>query len=191
MTQLTYAGIGSRATPGRVLEHMTVIAAWLARRGWHLHSGGAAGADTAFAAGADPARRTLFLPWPGYRGHGGPDCRTLAPDEMSRCLAIAAAIHPAWHRCSPAARRLHSRNASIILGISTDTPVDAAVCWTRDGAVTGGTGLGIRIARSRGIPVLNLGVLHPRAACERLDAIRIAAPRTVPAVDPVRGGEAR
>ena len=60
MTQLVYAGIGSRATPGAVLENMTVIATWLARRGWHLNTGGAIGADTAFAAGA-PGRRTLFL----------------------------------------------------------------------------------------------------------------------------------
>ena len=34
------------------------------------------------------------------------------------------------------------------------------VAWTSRGATTGGTGLGIRIAHDRGIPVLNLGVLH-------------------------------
>ena len=190
MTQLVYAGIGSRATPGAVLENMTVMATWLARREWHLHSGGAAGADTAFATGASPGRRTLFLPWSGYRGHAGPDCRTLSPDRINRCIAIAASLHPAWHRCSPAARKLHARNVSIMLDISTDTPVDAVVYWTRGGAVTGGTGLGIRIARAHGIPVLNLGVLHPRAVCERLEDIRMAALPTVPAVVPVRGGGA-
>ena len=181
MTQLAYAGIGSRATPGAVLENMSVIAAWLARRGWHLHTGGAAGADTAFAAGAPAGRRTVFLPWPAYRGHRGADCRTLAPDEMHRCLAIAAVHHPAWHRCSPAARKLHARNVEIVLGTNAASPVHAVVCWTRGGAVTGGTGLGIRIARTHGIPVLNLGVLHPRAVCERLSEIRMAALSTVPA----------
>ena len=73
MTQLTYAGIGARATPPAILEHMTVIAAWLARKGWHLHSGGAAGADTAFAAGA-PADRRDAVPalarLPGPQGAG-------------------------------------------------------------------------------------------------------------------------
>ena len=176
MTQLVYAGIGSRATPSSVLEVMTIMAAWLARRGWHLHSGGAAGADSAFAAGAPAERRTVFLPWPGYRGCRGPDCHTLSRDRMHTCLAIAAALHPAWHRCSPAARKLHARNVSI-LAADTDAPVDAVACWTRDGLLSGGTGMGIRIARHYGIPVLNLGVLHPRVVCERLEEIR-AAPST-------------
>ena len=174
MTQLVYAGIGSRATPPETLRDMTTMAAWLARRGWHLHSGGAAGADSAFAAGAPPGRRTVFLPWPAYRDCTGPDCRTLSPERMRTCLAIAADLHPAWHRCSPAARKLHARNVSI-LAADTDAPVDAVACWTRDGLPSGGTGIGIRIARRYGIPVLNLGVLHPRAVCERLEEIRAAA----------------
>ena len=58
MTALTYAGIGARATPSSVRADMTVIAGWLARTrvpttGWHLASGGAKGADTAFAALSD------------------------------------------------------------------------------------------------------------------------------------------
>ena len=175
MKHLVYAGIGSRATPRAVLESMTVMAAWLARKGWHLHTGGAAGADTAFAAGAPPSLRTLFLPWSGYRGTAGPDCRTLSPSRMERCLSIASALHPAWHRCSPAARKLHARNVSILLGERADVPVRAVVAWTPGGALSGGTGMGIRIARDRGIPVLNLGVLRPRAVCERLEEIRIAA----------------
>jgi len=53
--------------------------------------------------------------------------------------------------------------------------VHAVACWTRDGLLNGGTGMGIRTERTRSIPVLNLGVLHPRAACERLEEIRAAA----------------
>ena len=180
MTQLVYAGIGSRATPRAVLDVMTTLAAWLARQGWHLRSGGAAGADSAFAAGALAGSRTVFLPWPGYRGNAGPDCRTLGADRMRRCLAIAAALHPAWHRCSPAARKLHARNAAILLGEDADAPVHAVVAFTVGGAVRGGTGMGIRIAHDRGIPVLNLGSTHPRAVCERLEEIRAAASPAVP-----------
>ena len=33
----------------------------------------------------------------------------------------------------------------------------------------------IRVAHDRGIPVLNLGAMHPRAVCERLEEIREAA----------------
>ncbi len=175
MTELVYAGIGSRGTPAGVLADMTKMAAWLARTGWHLASGGAAGADSAFASGAPAGRRTLFLPWPGYNGCRGPDCRVLSPSQLSACMDIAAGLHPAWHRCSSGARKMHARNAAILLSASLDRPVHAVVAWTAGGRVEGGTGMGIRIAQARGIPVLNLGSLSPRAVCERLATIRRAA----------------
>ena len=160
MTTLTYAGIGARATPFLILRDITVMAGWLARAGWHLASGGADGADTAFAGGAPAGRRTLYLPWRGYNGHAGPDCRVLSPSELDACTDLAARHHPAWDRCSQAVRKLHARNAGILLGVRLDRPVDAV--------------MGIRIAEARGIPVLNLGAISPRTACERLAAIRRA-----------------
>ncbi len=171
MTTLTYAGIGARATPPSVLTAMTVMAGWLARQGWHLNSGGAAGADSAFAEGAPAGQRTLHLPWSGYNGCAGPDCRVLSPSELQSCLTIAARLHPAWDRCSPAVHKLHARNAAI-LGVGAGPPVDAVVAWTPGGTVTGGTGMAIRVATDAGIPVLNLGSMTPRAVCERLLAIR-------------------
>ena len=175
MTTLIYAGIGARATPGPVLADMTKMAAWLARTGWHLATGAARGADTAFAAGAPAGRRTLYLPWPGYNGHGGPNCHVPSPAALDASMLIAARLHPAWHRCSPAVRKLHARNASVILGTELDRPVDAVVCWSEGGAISGGTGLALRIAAEHSVPVLNLAVLTPRAACERLLAIRRAS----------------
>ena len=44
----------------------------------------------------------------------------------------------------------------IILGERLSEPVKFVLCHTPDGKDTGGTGLGIRIAKSRGIPVFNL-----------------------------------
>jgi len=170
------AGIGARATPAAVLADMTTMAAWLARTGWRLASGGADGADGAFADGTPVERRTIFLPWRGYNGHRGPDCRVLSPAAMASCMEIAAPLHPAWNRCTPAIRKLHARNAAVLLGETLERPVDAVVCWTAGGAVTGGTGMAIRIARAHGIPVFNLGSMTPRAVCERLAAIRRAAP---------------
>ncbi len=175
MTSPIYAGIGARATPEAVLDDMTVIAAWLARTGWRLASGGANGADAAFAAGAPAGQRTLYLPWVGYNGHAGSDCRAPSPSELAAWMAVAAPLHPAWSRCSPAVRKLHARNAAVLLGPGLDRPVDAAVAWTPGGVVTGGTGMALRIATEHGIPVLNLGVLTPRAACERLRALRRSA----------------
>ena len=173
MITLTYAGIGARNTPPAVLNAMTVMAGWLARQGWHLNNGGAAGADSAFAQGAPAGQRTLYLPWSGYNGCAGPDCRVPSPSELEPCLAIAARLHPAWDRCSPAVRKLHARNAAI-LGVGLGRPVDAVVAWTPGGTVTGGTGMAIRIATEAGIPVLNLSSMTPRAVCERLLAIRRA-----------------
>ena len=60
---LVYAGIGSRQTPPEMLEAMTELARELERSGWHLHSGGADGADTAFENGTTKAGRTVYLPW--------------------------------------------------------------------------------------------------------------------------------
>ncbi|MCY3829149.1 MAG: hypothetical protein OXF89_08445 [Rhodospirillaceae bacterium] len=174
MATLTYAGIGARATPAAVMADMTVMAEWLARTGWHLSSGGADGADGAFAAGAPADRRTVWLPWRGYNGYRGPDCRVLSAAELSACMEIAASLHPAWERCKPGARKLHARNVAILLGERLDRPVDAVVCWSERGEAVGGTGMGIRIAEDRGIPVLNLGSMAPRAVCERLAAIRRA-----------------
>ena len=175
MATLVYAGIGARATPASVLTDMTVMAGWLARTGWHLASGGAHGADGAFASGAPASQRTIWLPWRGYNGHGGPDCRVLSPEALATCMRIAADLHPAWDRCSPAVRKLHARNVAIVLGATLDRPVEAIVAFTPQGRVEGGTGMAIRIAGAHGIPVLNLGSMPPREVCERLDAIRRAA----------------
>ena len=99
----------------------------------------------------------------------------LSAAEMSACIEIAAPLHPAWERCSPAVRKLHARNAAV-LGLTLDRPVDAVVAFTAEGRVEGGTGMAIRIAEARGIPVFNLGSMTPRAVCERLAAIRRAVP---------------
>ena len=175
MAALVYAGIGVRATPASMLADMTVIAEWLARTGWHLSSGGADGADSAFAAGAPAGQRTIWLPWRGYNRHRGPDCRVLSAAAMAACIEIAAPLHPAWERCSPAVRKLQARNAAVLSGGNLDRPVDAVVCWSAGGRSEGGTGMAIRIAEARGIPVFNLGSMSPRAVCERLAAIRRAA----------------
>ena len=175
MAALVYAGIGARATPADVLADMAVMAGWLARTGWNLSSGGADGADSAFAGRAPAERRTIWLPWRGYNGRRGPDCSVLSPAALEACIEIAAQLHPAWDRCSPAVRKLHARNAALLLSNTLDSPVDACVAWTDEGRVEGGTGMSIRIAEAHGIPVLNLGSMAPRAVCERLAAIRRAA----------------
>lgn len=171
MPDRTYAGIGSRETPAATLTDMTGLAGTLAEAGWRLASGGADGADRAFADGAPVDRRTVWLPWHGYNGLSGPDCRLLDRDNLQACMETAARLHPAWHRCSRGARLLHARNAAILLGPDLGSPVDAVICWTPGGRTAGGTGMSIRIADERGIPVFNLATMpapHIAAELERM-----------------------
>ena len=100
--------------------------------------------------------------------------RLLSTAAMAACIEIAAPLHPAWERCSPAVRKLHARNAAV-LGLTLDRPVDAVVAFTSEGRVKGGTGMANRIAEANDIPVLNLGSMTPRAVCECLAAIRRSA----------------
>ena len=166
-----YAGVGARATPGETLSTMTAMSDWLGKRGWQLRSGGAHGADDAFAKGADASARTVLLPWEGYNGRQGADCVVPSPDVAGRAREIAASLHPAWDKCDDAARSLHARNAAIVLGPDLDSPVDALVCWTEEGKTVGGTGMAIRIAEKYDVPVFNLATSHPREICQAMTAL--------------------
>ena len=50
------------------------------------------------------------------------------------------------------------RNGCQVLGLNLDDPVDAVVCWTKDGKGGGGTGQAIRIAKSRNIPIFDIAI---------------------------------
>ena len=58
----------ARRTPAVVLDSMRDMARELAARGWHLRTGGATGADSAFAHAAPAGQRTVFVPRRGYNG---------------------------------------------------------------------------------------------------------------------------
>lgn len=149
-----YAGIGSRQTPPHILQEMTRIAEWLGSDESHsltLRSGGASGADTAFASGA--YSKDIYLPW---RGFNNITDGIVCGDDL-RLQAIAAQYHPNWPACSRGARALHTRNVAQILGHLPTSPRSSfVVCYTPDGLASGGTGQAIRIALAHNIPVFNL-----------------------------------
>lgn len=118
---------------------MERIATQLRSTGYVLRSGGAQGADLAFERGAGEMKE-IFR----------------ASDATPASLELASKYHPAWHRCSDYAKRLHARNGFQILGRDLFSPSHFVVCWTRDGGPTGGTGQAIRIATAYRIPVFNL-----------------------------------
>jgi len=137
-----FAGIGSRATPPRVLDVMTAIARKLKGLEWTLRSGGAGGADQAFEAGF---------------GSRGPKEIFYADDATVQCIQLASKYHPAWDKCSNYAKKLHGRNMMILLGRMLDTPVKFVVCYTEGAQIKGGTGQALRYAKENGIPITNLG----------------------------------
>ena len=165
---LVYAGIGSRKTPDATLDDMTTMSAWLAKTGWHLSNG----ADNAFAKGSPADRRSIFLPWKDYNKLAGPDCTIPNRGQLDKYMEVAARLHPAWNNCSQSAKRLHARNAAILLGPNLDRPVNAVVAWSPSAAIKGGTGMALRIAAEYKIPVFNLASMTPRQACEQLKAMR-------------------
>jgi hypothetical protein len=168
---MIYAGIGSRETPMLVCYFMTRIAREWALKEWTLRSGGAKGADSAFEKGAIDGGGPLEIfyadryRW-GYSDNADED-RTSNLGQTNiwkydleiwnRAKEMAAEYHPAWNRCSPYARKLHTRNVFIILGASLNEPVDLVVCWTEGGKLRGGTAQALRIARDYQVTVANLG----------------------------------
>jgi hypothetical protein len=192
-----YAGIGSRRTPPEVCAEMTAIAQRLSAAGYTLRSGGAAGADLAFEAGAGD-RKEILLTRPGLRVDGWeqgapryPDGRTsfvLTPEQASAARPLAARVHPNWDAVLRAgssgfALAAHTRNVTQILGANLDTPVAFVVFWApqRGLQVEGGTATAVAIARGARIPVYNLGIERERSAfADRLRTIESSQSRSHP-----------
>ena len=162
----TYAGIGSRSAPEPVQRLMNQTAQILALNGFTLRSGAAAGSDQAFEDGADAVEgpKEIFLPEEGFNGRFTDD-DGLTADISDRAYEIAAQFHPNWNGLQDGVKRLHARNSHQVLGDDCDSPVDIVVCWTPNGQDVGGTSQALRIARDRGIPIINLGAPDaPRSA---------------------------
>ena len=151
----TYAGIGARATPEHILDEMQDIAGELEEQGYILRTGGAAGADDAFMAGVSNTDNVeLYLPWQGYNNFQSVNDR-----PTTGAYEIAWRYHGNWAACTPGVRKMHARNANIVLGKDLKSPVDFILCYTEGGKAQGGTGMAIRIAEGEAlIPVFDLGL---------------------------------
>lgn len=150
----TYAGIGSRKTPQNVCDFMTRLAISLEKMGYVLHSGGADGADTAFARKIKSENKKIYY---AVRGEESPEAQKIALDFHPNPYALQQ------HK-NQRALYLMARNSFQIMGDDLKTPVDFVICWTDDGCQshetrtkdTGGTGQAIELASRHNIPVYNL-----------------------------------
>lgn len=165
---MKYAGIGSRKTPDDTIAIMEDFAYAIASVSL-LRSGGADGADTAFAYGATMGggRKEIYLPWKGFNGLQ--DGFLTEPSQAA--MELAEQYHPGWRYLSRGAKLLIARNGHQVLGKDLDDPVDMIVCWTPNGSLTGkesnsgGTGQALRIAADHPeIQVFNLKLDDHREA---------------------------
>lgn len=159
MSYKFYAGIGSRQTPSAILARMVQIATWLEEDGYTLRSGGARGADQAFAAGVS-GRASIYVPWPGFEGSnsqlylGNPP---LTGELLKQANTIAMQNHPRWSVLRDPIKRLMVRTVFQIIGTGGPAYYSKfVICWTPLGKDDGGTGQAVRIAQGLGIPVINL-----------------------------------
>lgn len=172
-----YTGVGSRETPGAVIDLMQAAAYKLARMGWTFRSGGADGADTAFEEGwwkhrseqdvcYDANDAEIYIPWDGFNGHTRGNfagCNTVLDDLpkhlVAQAAAMAEAIHPAWDRLKQGAQKLHTRNCFQVLGKDLATPSKFVIAYAtldKHGEPKGGTRTAIKLAEKHDVRVFNL-----------------------------------
>lgn len=156
---IIYAGIGSRDTPHDILNMMSLIARELAPF-CTLRSGHADGADRAFESGciAGNGKKEIYLPWEGFNCAPTNNPDYICMPSSLQATAFAAMHHPAWERCSQAAKKLHTRNVAQIYGAKLNSPVDLVICWTKEGKRKGGTGQALRMAEAKQIPIFDLAL---------------------------------
>lgn len=163
-----YTGIGSRQTPGPILQLMEAAARKLAGEGWILRSGHAQGADRAFEVGAG-GNAMIYLPWanfglarykddPGMPIAGEGVCLLdlwLANYQRLVQLGIRSTRDP-----KTAIMLLHGRNWAQVLGHDPGLvqPSKFLICWCPeiDGQPQGGTATAVLLAQRHEIPVRNL-----------------------------------
>lgn len=154
---MIYTGIGSRETPPAILDEMTRLATHFDSLGYTLRSGGANGADSAFALGA--SKQEIYLPWCGFNGLWPDENNILVEDVeiLREATEIAKSIHPAWNRLGPGGAKLHIRNVFQILGATLDKPSDFVIYWcpmTKHGMPLGGTATAVNLAKKYNIPTI-------------------------------------
>jgi hypothetical protein len=154
-----YTGIGSRQTPSETIKLIHSISKKMNEMNFLLRSGGADGADSAFEEFS--TNKEIYLPWDGFNGrnHDGESYFDyLQCPAWSLAKTSVDAFHPKPESLSAAGRRLMARNSMQIFGRDYKTPTNVVICWTKGGKDVGGTSQALRIARSAGIPILNLGI---------------------------------
>ncbi len=156
-----YTGIGASETPTSALPTLNKLGFFLAVRGLVLRSGGAAGADSAFEAGA----RAGLAAVAERTGRPAPDqLEIFRPEDVQPwCLEeLVNHLDPGVRLATmrPFVRGLLARDMQQVLGRDGKRPSLFVLYWTQtlDGTDrrAGGTRYAVRCAQAHGIPTLNV-----------------------------------
>lgn len=148
--------VGSREAPQYICDLFTELGIEVRERGWWARSGHAPGIDYAAELGAKD-RCIVYLPWTGFNRES-PVLGTASSQPLrDEVLKIVYKHEPYAKDLSDGVKLIKSRNVYQVLGVDLQSPSDVVVCWTEEGEVVGGTGLAIKIAERKGIPVINVG----------------------------------
>lgn len=158
---LYYAGVGSRETPKEFLYQMELVAKQLCNKGFILRSGGAIGADTAFATGAGD-RAVIYRPSTDKRQNPPKNHKKVNDLLEEKCRDIVSKTHKKWKKLDEYSQALHARNVCQVIGHDYEKSfADKSLfvlCWTpiKDGVPKGGTATAIKVAEKYCIPVINM-----------------------------------
>jgi len=148
-----YQTVVARAVTSTLTQHPNV----------EIVTGGAEGVDSiainaCYMAGA-MNKLHLYLPWRNFlkSDYNLSESHVIVynAELHKEWLDTVFKHHPAPERLSPAARKLHARNAGIILAS------DFVVAIPSDALGGGGTGQGIRLAQAYGVPCLTVPSARP------------------------------
>lgn len=154
--------IGSRETPRRVLDVMSLTGQALSESGHFSYSGGAPGADESWLSRYDRERSLRIIPYEGFNGlKTGVGVKVWKdfPNEVRiRSVIKAREVTSYWDECRDIVKTLFARNALQVLGEDCQSPVDMVLFYApiKLSSVTGGTRVAVDIAKRHGIPCYNL-----------------------------------
>ena len=154
---LTYAGIGNRDLPIEMYPLLRNVAKRLEHHGYTLMSGGAQGADSAFASTVSDKRVWTVKDMERLDGKFG--------YELHR--EVAEFHHPAWWKLSSYIQQLMVRNVYIVRGTNYWSAPSFVLCYAKNES-RGGTSHSLRVARAVNIPVYNLAKGDPIKVLEQL-----------------------
>lgn len=159
---MRFALIGSRETPRRVLDLMSLMGLAFSEAGHFSYSGGAPGADEAWLSRYDRENSLRIIPYDGFNGlvsgTGVATWPSMSNEARIKSYLKAKSVYPSMVEYKDIIKTLFSRNSMQVFGADMMHPVDHIYFYAIavGNKVKGGTGVAVAIARAHGIPCTNL-----------------------------------